>query len=171
MVYLSISYNMTVYIEISKYRFYNTYFHKWVEIVLQLVSENIYRTMHSSHRPPVFGIPCQHQLLRLLVWYLSNRSCPLPLSKFRVVKLEVVSSEADSAVLVGCIPSGRYGSQSGLLLKIWTWNLTNLSPIPLTFLYTLFFFYLSYFLCNSYFFLRIVQNYLFKLVSKCQPSL
>jgi hypothetical protein len=25
-------------------------------------------------------------------------------------------------------------------------------------------FYLSYFLCNSYFFLRIVQNYLFKLV-------
>ena len=26
------------------------------------------------------------------------------------------------------------------------------------------FFYLSYFLCNSYFFLRIVQNYLFKLV-------
>jgi len=46
MVYLSISYNTTVYIEISKYRYYNTYFHKWVEIVLQLVSENIYRTMH-----------------------------------------------------------------------------------------------------------------------------
>ena len=41
----------------------------------------------SSHRPPVFGIPCQHQLLRLPVWYLSNRSCPLPLSKLRVVKL------------------------------------------------------------------------------------
>ena len=61
-------------------------------------------------------------------------------------------------MLVGCIPSGRYGSQSGLLLKVWTCNLTNLSPIPLTFLYTLFFFYLSYF------FLRIVQNYLFKLV-------
>jgi hypothetical protein len=41
----------------------------------------------SSHRPPVFGIHCQHQLLRLPVWYLSNRSCPLPLSKLRVVKL------------------------------------------------------------------------------------
>jgi hypothetical protein len=38
-------------------------------------------------RPPVLGIPCQHQLLRLPVWYLSNRSCPLPLSKIRVVKL------------------------------------------------------------------------------------
>ena len=78
----------------------------------------------SFHRPPVFGIPCQHQLLS---------------------------------------SSGRYGSQSGLLPKIWTCNLTNLSPIPI---YTFFFFsfYLSYFLCNSYFFLRIVQNYLFKLV-------
>jgi hypothetical protein len=40
-----------------------------------------------SHRPPLFGIPCQHQLLRIPVWYLSNRSCPLPLSKLRVVKL------------------------------------------------------------------------------------
>ena len=37
---------MTVYIEISKYQYYYTYFHKSVEIVLQLVSENIYRTMH-----------------------------------------------------------------------------------------------------------------------------
>jgi hypothetical protein len=33
----------------------------------------------------------------------------------------------------------KLGSTSGLFLKVWTCNLTNLSPIPLTFLYTLFF--------------------------------
>ena len=35
--------------------------------------------------------------------------------------------------------------------------------------YIHFFFYLSYFLCNSYFFLIIVQNYLFKLVRNPPP--
>jgi hypothetical protein len=45
------------------------------------------------------------------------------IDKFRVVKLWVVSREADSDVLVGCIPSGRYGSQSGLLLKVMNMQL------------------------------------------------
>jgi hypothetical protein len=107
----------------------------------------------SSHRPPVFGIPCQHQLLRLPVWYLSNRSCPLPLSKLRVVKLYLVRliglcwfGVYPVAVTVARVNyCWRYEHATWQIFRLFLW----LSYIHL--------FYLSYFLCNSYFFLRIVQ--------------
>jgi hypothetical protein len=59
-----------------------------------------------SNSPLWLPLPCQHQLLRLPVWYLSNRSCPLPLSKLRVVKLYLVRL----IVLCWLAKHGRYAA-------------------------------------------------------------